>query len=166
MKRLNKFIYKFSIVLIAAFIVLPIAGYATGIELATSEYKHNYQIIRLFGLPLAILLTMFGRIKGEETAGKTGWKVGYTILISFIVFILCGAMFFDMCGWSIRQTLYEVKDDPDTNIVLREYGCGAYDSGKPEEKIVRIKKINRYLIQITAIDTSKIEKIYIPVNNK
>ncbi len=63
-----------------------------------------------------------------------------------------------MCSYSTVKTLYVRKGFNLSSIIVRDYGCGAYDSDMPKYEIVN--QIDVFsLIHITpTIDTSRINK--------
>lgn len=76
----------------------------------------------------------------------------------FSVILLIGGVFADMCGWTTTNTLFVNKYDTTEKVILREFGCGATDSGDPAYKVCKIQRISQYFIKVTEIDTSKLEK--------
>jgi hypothetical protein len=116
--------------------------------------------IRFFGLPVAILLTLFGTLKQKDAATTRMIKIVLTICVAiFSVFILFMTVFASMCRWTNNKVLFENKNDKTTKIVLRDFGCGATDSGSPTYKVCKIKSISPLLVWVTNIDTTKIDRV-------
>jgi hypothetical protein len=63
-----------------------------------------------------------------------------------------------MCAWTNRQILYESKNDSDTKIIERDFGCGATDSRPPIVGVYKVEYFTDYFIHTTEIDTVKIDK--------
>lgn len=64
-----------------------------------------------------------------------------------------------MCRWTNGKILFTSSKNHSTKIILREYGCGATDSGKPNYKVCKVKYLSSSFIWVTRIDTTKINKI-------
>lgn len=60
-----------------------------------------------------------------------------------------------MCSWANREILFANVNDQSTKIILRDYGCGATDNGRPTYQVCKVKKISSYFIWVTEIDTTK-----------
>ncbi|ANH80883.1 hypothetical protein A8C56_07730 [Niabella ginsenosidivorans] len=63
-----------------------------------------------------------------------------------------------MCRWANNKILFENIKDKTAKIVLRDFGCGATDSGSPAYKICKIKNISSLFIWVTNVDTTKIDR--------
>jgi NADPH:quinone reductase-like Zn-dependent oxidoreductase len=62
----------------------------------------------------------------------------------------------DQLGEMVR--LFDNSENPSEKIVLREFGCGATDSGSPALRVCKIKTITPYLIWVTKTDTTTIDR--------
>ncbi|NOQ72107.1 MAG: hypothetical protein GQ574_08905 [Crocinitomix sp.] len=82
-----------------------------------------------------------------------------TVTVAFSIMV---GMFFsfvlDMCVSYDREILYEHKYDPNTKIIVREFGCGATDSGPPSVGIYEVSYFTSYFIRSAKIDTNEIDK--------
>jgi len=86
-------------------------------------------------------------------------KVIATILMASItIFIMFMSIFADMCVWTNQQVLYENKNDSNTKIIIRDFGCGAIDSDPPTVGIYKVQYFTDYFLRSTKIDTAKINK--------
>ena len=65
-------------------------------------------------------------------------------------------MFGEMCNWKTNNILFINKENSEIQIVEREFGCDATDSGQPLKSIFKIRKINIHLIYLSDIDTCNI----------
>lgn len=168
MKVISKLIFWISILLSFVFVALPIIIDFTSLQFTNDHYKSNYEEIRFYLLPIIILLTLFGTIKKKYTRDRIVETVRLTVLASVICFlVLFFSVFAGMCAWTDNKTLFIKADDPTIKIVLRDYGCGATDSVSPIYKVFKVKRINLYLVSVTDIDTTKIDKTrWICVNRK
>jgi hypothetical protein len=146
----KRIIFWTSISLLFAFVALSL----TSIEFTESHTQTSFEEFRLVCLPLAILLTLFGTLKKTDSRAEHVGLLGITILISTVSFVVLHIT--SMCSWTQDRTLFKNKNSPDKRIVLREYGCGAYDSGEPAPIVVEVKDINTFLCSVTRFDTSSL----------
>ena len=168
MQTSNKIIYWTSLVLIFIFVIVPFVGQFTPLELTNDNFENSFEQFRFFGLPVVILLTLFGTLKTKDSTGTKTTKIVLTICVSLLsVFILFITVFAGMCRWTNNKVLFHNINDKTTEIVLRDFGCGATDSGSPTYKVCKIKTILTSLIWVTDIDTTKIDRqIWQRVDNK
>lgn len=155
-----KIIYWGSLAFIFVFIIVPFAGQFTPLELTSDNFQDLFEQIRFFGLPIAILLTLFGTLKQKDPTDTRIGKIVLTICVAaFSAFILFMTVFAGMCRWTNNKVLFENKNDKTTKIVLRDFGCGATDSGSPTYKVCKIKRISPLLVWVTNVDTTKINRV-------
>lgn len=168
MRRSSKIIYWISLTLIFLFVVMPFVKQFTPFEITNNNLENSFAQIRFFGLPAAILLTLFKTIKPQNSTAIKTTKIIFTICLSLLsIFILLIAGFAGMCRWTNNQVLFNNINDKTTKIILREFGCGATDSDTPTSKVCKIKFILPSLIWVTDIDTNKIDRqIWQRVENK
>lgn len=159
MQKLVKIVYITSIFLICFWIFTAFLGLFICIEFKENEVKSVYDIIRFFGLPMSVLLTLTGTVKKTDKSDVITSKILWTIFVSSIsFFIMIITLFVGMCSWTTNKVFFEKKDDNTVQIVERKYGCGATDSDFPTYKLFKIKEIASYLIWVTDVDTNKINK--------
>ncbi len=168
MQTSSKIIYWTSLVLIFIFVIVPFVGQFTPLEFTNANFQSLFEQFRFFGLPPVILLTLFGTLKAKDSSATKTTKIVLTICVSlFSVFILFLSIWAGMCRWTNNKVLFTNLNDKTTKIVLRDFGCGATDSGSPTYKVCKIKTILPSLIWVTGIDTTKIDrKIWQRVDNK
>jgi hypothetical protein len=159
MQTSNKIVYWTSLVLIFGFVIVPFVGQFTPLELTNDNLQDSFEQVRFFGLPIVILLTLFGTLKSKDSPGSKTTKIVVTICISlFSFFVLFMTVFAGMCRWTNNKILFENISDKTAKIVLRDFGCGAIDSGTPTYKVCKVKYITASLIWVTSIDTTKIDR--------
>jgi len=159
MHLLIKFIFWTSIALIATFVLLLVLGAVTPLEFTNEEVKSTFERVRFIGLPIAILLTLFGTLKNRDSKANLFSKVFLTLLaVGISIAVLFFSLFAGMCNWSGNQILFENRKSTTTKIVLREYGCGATDSGSPIYRAFRIKPVLPFINVVTVVDTTTIDK--------
>jgi hypothetical protein len=96
---------------------------------------------------------VWATIKKEYSRDRIIATVGLTVLASVICFlVLLFSVFAGMCAWTDNKTLFIKANDPTTKIILRDYGCGATDSGSPIYKVFKVKDLHHtsFLLLILA----------------
>ena len=159
MNQINKIVFWTAVVFIGLWLIMPLIRWLMDLEFATNSFKSNYKEFLFFFIPIAILLTLFGTIKNKDKgliiAGKV---IGTIVAAATTVFIMFMSIFGDMCAWINRQELYEHKNDSNTKIMVRDFGCGATDSSPPTVGIYKVRYFTKYFIRSTKIDTATIDK--------
>lgn len=138
---------------------MPVIRLIMDLEFAADSIKYNYKNILFFTVPIAILLTLLGTIKDKDKGFKIAGKViGTFVIAALAVFIMIISILSDMCAWTNRQFLYEHKNDSNTKIIVRDFGCGATDSEPPTVGIYKVRRFTDYFIRSTKVDTATIDK--------
>jgi hypothetical protein len=159
MQKLRKLIYKSSLVLLTLIVLLPIIGHFLPLVFTNDNIPDTFEEARFYVLPILILLTLFGTIKRPDNEGANALKIVSTVIVSlFTSVVLFFSAFSGMCRWTTGETLFQNRNDENTNIVLREFGCGATDSGSPTYKVCKVKTIISGLQWIVNVDTTKIDR--------
>lgn len=158
MKKYQKIIFWSAIAFIALVVSVTFTRVLLGIAYVDEDMKYNFQRIAFFGIGLALLLTLFGIIKAKDSNLRKLVKFVISICaISYILFMLFIAVFFDMCTTTNHAVLYEKISNPNTKIVLQKTDCGATDSDPYGPKTYKVQKVTKYFIRSTKIDTVKID---------
>jgi hypothetical protein len=153
----KKLVFWLSLAVLFLFLIVPIIGNTLPLELSDDSLKSRFEEIRLFAVPIAILLTLSGTLKRKDDKGKNILIIVSTVMIAVLSLLgLFASVFMDMCAWNDRKILF--VNDSGEKIILRDYGCGAVDSGSPIYNTVKIKRIAPGLNRVTDVDTSKIDK--------
>lgn len=63
-----------------------------------------------------------------------------------------------MCTTTYGEVLYVHKNDSNTRIMLRSFGCGATDSAPNSISVCKVEYYTPLFIRSTRIDTKKIDK--------
>ncbi len=168
MKTLSKIVFLTSLSFIGGCIFIGILGSLLPIEVIDDNLVYYYMVIRFYGIPITIILTLTGTIKQKDKAGLIIGKIIATIAMSiFSLFIVFMVLFSNMCGWTTNRVFFENTQNKTIKIVERNFGCGATDSGEPVYKIFKLKEITKYFIWVTEIDTNQIDKSeWTRINNK
>ena len=132
MKFGRKIVFWVAISIITVFLTAPILMGIANLEFTSEVFKAQYVKIRVIVLPLAILLTLIGASK-ENLSRRIVW----TVVGAFSVFVVCLGIFFNFCSWTDERNLFINSTNPAVKIILREYGCGATDSGLPQTDILK-----------------------------
>ena len=147
---------------VIALILFPSVFLTVGpFEFRDDSIEIQYQIWRCVALTACICALFISRIRKADDAWTITGKILAAILVPAIFFVVLGAMAFEgsMCARFERKTLYINKEDPTRRIVQCEYGCGAYDSDRPEQKIFDVEVLNKYFISASEIDTTTIDQM-------
>jgi hypothetical protein len=159
MDKIKKIVFWTAIIFIGLWIVIPLIRMTLDLEFASDSIKSDYKEFLFFAIPIAILLTLFGTINPKDSISNIIGKVIGTIVVAFVtVFIMFMSIFTDMCVWTNQQILYENKNNLNTKIIVRDFGCGATDSGPPAVGVYKVRYFTDYFIRSTKIDTAIIDK--------
>lgn len=107
-------------------------------------------------IPLAIVITLTGTLRDNESFFTGIGKVALTIFVALFSLVIIVFTSLDFCGWSDRNTLFYNKRSPRNLIIIREYGCGVFDSYLSKE-VLLVKPFLPGLNWTTEIDTMKID---------
>lgn len=153
----KRIIFWIAIVFIGVTIFALSVGQFLPYEFADYNVMHNFYDILMHGIPIAILLTLFGTIKRQNPKEKNWSVLGVTVLTSFISFVIVPSLIFRICfgTWITATTIYRHKTE-DKVIKEQLFDIGALSYGGT--RIVEIKPILHFWILPTAIDTSTINK--------
>lgn len=156
---LLKVVYCTSILLLSIWTLTAVFGSLIPLEFSNNNHEFIYDSILFYGFPIAIILTLAGTIKKDDTRGTIATKVFITILISFIsLCIMFMTSFTGMCDWTTDKVYFENKQNPSTTIVQRSFGCGATDSSPATIEVYKLRELTPYLIWVTSADTNQIDK--------
>lgn len=144
-----------------AFIVLTIFSLTIGqilpYEFADYKIMHKFYDIIMQGLPITILLTLFGTIKRKKTKTQNLTLLGLTVLTSLLSFFVMVSLIFRIGfgAWTTVTTIYRHKTE-NKEIKEQQFDVGALGYGG--RRIVEIKPILNFWILPTKIDTAKMNK--------
>ncbi len=156
-EKIKKIIFWTAIAFIGLTVFSLTIGQLLSYEFADYKVMHNFYDTIMQGLPVAILLTLFGTIKRENRKAKNWTFFGLTVLTSIISFVLMASLIFQLGfgAWTTVTTIYRHKTK---NIEIKEQWFDVGALGYGGKRIVEIKPFLKYWILPTAIDTSKIDK--------
>jgi len=157
MKVIKKTIFLTAIFFIGLTIFVLTVGQNLPYEFADYKIMNNFYVTIMQGLPIAILLTLFGTFKRKKTRVQNLTFLGVTVLISIMSFFIVVSLMFSIGfgAWTTVSTLYRHKTE-DKVIKEQLFEAGAFGYGG--KRIVEIKPVLKYWILPTKIDTSKINK--------
>jgi hypothetical protein len=144
-----------------AFILLIIFSLTIGqvlpYEFADYKVIHKFYDTIMQGLPVAILLTLLGTIKRENTKNRNWTFLVFTVLASIVSFGIMISLIFKIGfgAWTTVTIIYRHKTE-DKVVIEQLFDLGALGYGG--KRIVEIKPILKYWILPTTIDTLTINK--------
>ena len=139
MNKARKIIFILSL----CFVIFCVLTIFLPIEITNETAKMNFIWIRLFGTPIAVLITLIGVIKQKDTLLIVIVKsVVTTIFAGFTCFFLIILLFVNMCEWTESEVFFTHKQKPNTKIVERSMNCGAFDTDYPDYKPFKIIKLS------------------------
>ncbi len=127
-------------------------------EFATANDEYVFDTIAFWGLPISILFSLTGTLRRTNSMGAIIAKIVLTVFVALIPVFVAFATALDLCGWTTDKSLFVMKNDSATKIVLRDFGCGAVDSTSPDYVVVKVKYLTSHFIWISNIDTTKIDR--------
>ncbi len=159
MSILFKTIFWISISFIGSSIVLSLLVSVLPLESNNDNINSIFLLIRLYGIPIAVLLTLTGTVKAKDKLVSVlaiiFATIGFSLLsLIIMVFVFAGSV----CNWVTDDILYQNKANPSVIIESRHYDCGATDSGKSKIQTYKIVKLNEDFIWRTRIDTNSINQ--------
>lgn len=159
MKVLNKIIFWVSIAIIITWMIISLFGKVIPLEIKIGKSGGAYQVFLFYALQTAVMFTLFGTLKQKDSKKRLIIKVILTCVIAVAAcFLTLVTVFSGMCSWNTDRILFEKKDAPDTQIVLRRKGCGKEKDIYPLYKTSKVKYIISDLYWIKDIDTNQLDK--------
>ena len=156
---MNRVIFLVAICCLVFWVISPILLHLIGLEFNDEGLEQTYNEIKFRGIPICIILTLFGTIKPNDKSGDRILKTVLTLAVATIAFFfMIMSIFAGMCDWTNREILYTNKEYKEVKIIQRDYGCGATDSGPPIVKNFKVKEFTKYFISAKEIDIEKIDQ--------
>jgi branched-subunit amino acid transport protein AzlD len=157
MQVIKKTIFWTAIIFIGLTILTLTVGQILPYEFADYKLQHKFYDIIIQGLPFAVLLTLLGTLKKENSKTKN-WTFG-TLTVLTSILCLVGQLFmiftFGFGAWTTVTTIYKHKTD-NREIKEQLYDIGAFGYGG--QRTVEIKPFLTYWVLPTKIDTATIDK--------
>lgn len=154
---INLTIFRVAILFIVMTIFSLTLGQILPFEFADYRIKHSFYDIIMLGLPIAVLLSLFGTIRKENSKTKNWTFVGLTVLASILSFFLILFLIFTIGfgAWLTETILYRHKTE-NKEIKEQLFDVGAFGYGG--KRIVETKPFLKYWISVTNIDTTSVDK--------
>lgn len=155
--KIKKIIFWTAIVFIVLTILALTVRQILPYEFADYKLMHKFYDTIMQGLPIAILLTLFGTIKLQNTKSKNWTFLTLTVFTSIFSYFIMVSLIFKIGfgAWTTVTTIYKHKtEDKVIKDQLFDVGALGYDG----QRIVEIKPFLFFWISPTSIDTSKINK--------
>lgn len=172
MHVLKRLVFWTSITAIVCWVIIALFGKIIPLELKIGKSGNFHQLFVFYGLQTAVMFTLTGTLKKTDNKKLLSGKIALTVVTAFAAtFLAFITVFSGMCSWSTERTLFEQKDSPGTQIVLRRKGCGSDQKSYPVYKTCKVVYITSDLFWIKDIDTSQIDKslwkrVLIPVSER
>ena len=153
-----KIIFYCSIVFLIILLWTVICGQKVNIDFRDSHIQSQFYSILFMGMPIAILLTLFGSIRKCYSRKRKILTIIATGLLSiFSFFYIMGSMFTIGFGhWSTMNIAYESKGNPSIQIREQQYDIGALGYG--ERRVVEVKPFLLLFWKTIPVDTVTIDK--------
>jgi hypothetical protein len=154
---IRKTVFWTALVFIGLTIFALTVGLILPFEFADYKIMHKFYETITQGLPIAILLTLFGTLKCEKTKARNWTFLGVTVLSSIISFFIMVSLFFTIGfgAWTTLTTIYRHKTE---DKVIKEQILDIGALGYGGRRTVEIKPVLKYWILPTKIDTTTINK--------
>jgi hypothetical protein len=155
---LKKAIFFASIVFIVISLFELTVAQSIPIEFADPKVRYIFYNCTFYGFPIAVLSTLFGTIKKENTRSTTWITAVLTIAISFVsIFIIVISVFrIGFGAWRTEYVLFRHQDDK--NHTISEQIWFAKASGYGAKRTVELKPFLKCWNKVATIDTAKINK--------
>ena len=160
MRIVRNVIFYFALAVLLLWWGTPLVLAVKELEVVDKSLVESYKAWGVLVVPFAILLTMVRTFKREDTIADENRKGCLTVGAAFFfAFIQAAILLFSLaCGYTGAEPLYVNKQQPSSGIYVRDFGCGATDTGPPSTSTVRIDTVNRFFMRITDVDTAKLDK--------
>jgi prolipoprotein diacylglyceryltransferase len=159
MNILRQVIFILSIIFICLSMYSLTIGQMTHFEFVDWKARQNYYyLFVLFGVPLALILTLFKTISKKYKPITNWWTAGLTITGSIVSFFVVFFLFFRL-GWGHwvnESVLYRQKENHNLTINDQIWDAGGLGFGS--QRTVELKPFLIYLNRVTEIDTMTINK--------
>jgi hypothetical protein len=128
------------------------------VEFKDPSVFYKFEEVRFIGLPVLTLMLLVSMIHGHDAIVVIVYKVVGSILISAgVLYVMVLALFAGMCQWKDRETVFTHKHDEHKRVIVRDLGCGAWDSSTPVFKTVVVNDLGPWLRTVVAIDTTAMD---------
>jgi hypothetical protein len=158
MDVIRKAIRWFAIAGISLMLLTTMLVNVSPVEFKIPSVFYKFEEVRFLGLPALTLMLLVSMIHGHDAIGVIVFKVLGSILISAgVLCVMVVALFAGMCQWTDRETVFTHKHDERKRIIVRDLGCGAWDSSAPVFKTVVVSDLGPWLRTVVAIDTTAMD---------
>jgi hypothetical protein len=155
MYSLNRVVFISSLNVIAVIIGFRVLVSLTPLEYSSPRVEAAVNTTTGICIPLAIVLTLTRTLRDKESLFAGIGKVALTLFVALFSLMIIIVASFNFCGWSDKNTVYYNNQSPQKVIVVREYGCGIFDSGYNTKEVLMVKPFIPGLNWTTKVDTLK-----------
>jgi hypothetical protein len=156
MRILSIIIFWIAIILLVAWLGLPLIVEVTNLILLDTAFSDFYHKSKVFVVPIAFLLTLVKTLKKGSPLYIQARALFFTIGAAVLSILIFMVSLSDMCGDTVKKVLFINRQKPTTKIYLREYDCGAVGVGGLE--IVRIDTVAIIFSRVEKVDTAQLDK--------
>lgn len=134
-------------------------GQSLTYEFADNDLSSDFYDIVMAGLPIAIILTLFGTIKMKNKQSKNVSIVILTIVASVLSFFFMINTLFSVGFITIENeaVLFRKNNNPNIFIAKQRIGQGAL--GEDGHRIVELKPFLKFWNKVTFVDTAAMDKM-------
>lgn len=155
----KKLFFNLILSILIVWLIFPLVRWSFHIEFASQELLESYNKVMFYLVPILVLLTLVGTIKPQDRKRVIGWKIFGTIGVAAVAFFLMLMVLLSgLCSWSNDSILFINKEDPSSKIMVRSFGCGAWDSSEEESRVAKVNQLTSYFIHVEEIDTLQLDK--------
>jgi hypothetical protein len=155
---LRKSIFWLTLIFIAITLFSLTVGQSLNYEFANNDLSSNFYNIIMPGLPIAILLTLFGTIKMKNQKSTNISIIILTILASVISFFIMVNMMFSVGFLVIENEAVLFRKKDNSNIIIAKQSIGQGALGEDGHRIVQLQPFLKFWNRVTIIDTTSIDK--------
>jgi hypothetical protein len=130
-----------------------------GLEFINRVSEHSLKEARFWGIPICIVLTLFGTVKSNDSRIGKIEKTVFTFVIAIVVmfFMIMGKLTI-MCDWTNKEVLFISKEKDKLKIIKRGCICRAVNNGLPIVKNFKVQESFKYFIKVTEINIEEIDE--------
>lgn len=160
MSKLRFVIVRLALVGIALVVLATLVLWFAPLEFKEAQVEAMFYRWLCYCVSACIWLLLVARLRFDKSA----WiNVGQALVAGLIPAFLIGlqalfSLFVGMCGWVEYKTLFTGRVDPSHRIVVRYFGCGAWDGDRPAYEIYEMKNAGEWFICAARVDTASIDK--------
>lgn len=158
LKNLYQLIFWSSLCFLAVSTWALTFGQRVSYEFNNPDLSSDFYQVLFGGTPIAILLTLFGTLKMQQSSQGKLVTVFITLALSLFsfLFLLNNLFTIGFGGWTTFNIAYEYKTNPEIQIREQRYDVGAL--GYRGNRVVEVKPVAFLFWEVAPIDTTRMDK--------